>query len=48
MNLPGLLIEYLINGAIALLWISRLINFESTEVFKDINVNGLVLIPVHM
>jgi len=37
MNLPGLLIEYLINGAIALLWISRLINLDDFSALRNFN-----------
>ena len=44
--MPGLLIEYLINGAIAILWISRLIDIEELTAIAEGHTKGLILIPV--
>jgi len=45
MNLPGLLIEYLINGAIALIWLSQTVIFSK---ITDIDTAGMeiLLIPI--
>jgi uncharacterized membrane protein len=43
MSIPGLLVEYLITGAIGLTWI--LFGFNLTETFTEHNYLGLILIP---
>lgn len=44
MNFPGLLVEYLINGCISLLWISKIVSFEVLPPIID--DQKLILIPL--
>jgi len=45
MNLPGLLIEYLINGSVALLWVGRLFLMINPEIIAFTS-NEVLLIPI--
>ena len=45
MNLPGLLIEYLINGAIALIWLSQISIFSTLTAVSATGME-IVLIPI--
>jgi hypothetical protein len=44
MNLPGLLVEYLINGCIALLWFVSFATPDALESFH--NAEKILLIPI--
>ena len=44
MNLPGLLVEYLINGCMAMIW---LLSFETTGILSDLtDTEKFLLIPI--
>lgn len=45
MQLPGLLIEYLINGATSLIWLIPLLALFSTEIDKFELADGVILLP---
>ena len=44
MNLPGLLIEYLINGCIAIIWIIKIVDVQSFPAM--VNELNLLLVPI--
>ncbi len=44
MNLPGLLVEYLINGSIALVWLLKIDKLQL--VFAEIQDNQILIIPI--